>query len=96
MITGSGIAVALDWPHNETSDIECFDCHVMHNSGPSLTQKVDGQAGINNLCISCHNLSGQAASRGDVQTHKYKYYDEDQGQEEGESGPSHEISGTPA
>ena len=60
----TGIAVALDWPHNAGSSITCYTCHMIHNSlGPSLTNHDE----INNLCDSCHIGGGPGS---DALTHQ--------------------------
>ena len=57
VLASAGIVAALDWPHNEGNNIECYSCHTAHNHlGPSLIIYDE----INNLCKSYHYEAGSA------------------------------------
>lgn len=59
LVASLGIAVAIDPPHDPANNVNCNGCHTLHNSlGPSLTKDTNA-----NLCISCHNPSGNAANK---------------------------------
>lgn len=53
---GSATVYALDAPH----DLNCNDCHKLHNAPGGTITKVAGNA---NQCQSCHNPVGLAANK---------------------------------
>ncbi len=58
MVADARIVIALDLPHNETNEINCYSCHMPHNYlGPSLTvcNRQNVCETINVLCkAGCH------------------------------------------
>ena len=59
-------AVALYPPHDDSNDISCNDCHAVHNNRFGLVPRGEEQA---NMCKSCHNPTGIAASMSEVANH---------------------------
>ena len=63
-----GLAISTAWgmepPHDESYNIGCVDCHAMYSSG-FVPRNIEQE----NLCKSCHNPTGLAASMSDVAVH---------------------------
>jgi predicted CXXCH cytochrome family protein len=65
LILGLGIAspvllLASDPPHDTTKSVQCKSCHTLHMAPAAVLTNVAGNA---NLCMSCHNSVGTAATK---------------------------------
>lgn len=55
-----GVALAIDPPHDSTTNTQCNSCHSLHNAvGPNLTKEAENY----NLCLGCHSQSGSASAK---------------------------------
>lgn len=60
IITVFGVALAIDPPHDASTNTNCQNCHSLHNAvGPGLTKEAENF----NLCMSCHKSAGSAAAK---------------------------------
>jgi predicted CXXCH cytochrome family protein len=76
------VAIAIDPPHETSTNTNCKDCHTLHNArGVGLTREAENY----NLCKSCHKMGGSAFKK------PFKASDQ---AIPGETGTSHKWTGT--